>query len=66
MTRGLYSKYNITKTDGSLTDPEAYYFVLRIDNDLDALLAALGWAKAKRNDVLFEDLIDKIRELHYK
>lgn len=29
----LYQKYIITKTDGSPVDPEAKYFVLRIDTD---------------------------------
>jgi hypothetical protein len=28
---GLIQKYNITKTDGSLVDPNARYFVLRYD-----------------------------------
>lgn len=29
----LFSKYTIQKTDGTPIDPEAQYFVLRIDTD---------------------------------
>lgn len=29
---GLIHKYNVTKANGTPTDPGAYYFVLRIDN----------------------------------
>ena len=65
MSRGLYDKYTVTKTDGSTIDPEAQYFVLRIDNDFDAFMAVLRWADEKGNDKLFEDLIDKIKEKYY-
>lgn len=30
--KGLYQKYNISKSDGTPVDPEARYIVLRIDN----------------------------------
>ena len=33
---GLYGKYQIKKADGSPVDPDANYFILRIDNDPDA------------------------------
>ena len=56
MSEGLYKKYNVTKANGTPNDPRAKYFVLRIDNDLDALIAALRWARAKGNDKLFNDL----------
>lgn len=29
--KGLHSRYNVTKTDGSPCDPRAVYFVLRLD-----------------------------------
>lgn len=31
MSDGLFNKYIVTKTDGSRVDPEAEYFVLRLD-----------------------------------
>jgi len=40
----LYNKYTITKTDGSPVDPEAQYFVLRIDTDVAARYAVLHYA----------------------
>lgn len=30
---GLHQRYNVTKADGSPTDPNAVYFVLRIDTE---------------------------------
>jgi len=33
MTKGLYGKYKIEKTDGTPIDPKAQYFVLRLDTD---------------------------------
>jgi hypothetical protein len=32
---GLHRRYNVTKADGTPTDPNALYFVLRIDNKGD-------------------------------
>jgi len=37
---GLFKKYVITKADGSPVDPEAVYFVLRLDTDPHAEKAA--------------------------
>ncbi len=65
MSRGLYNKYIVTKADGSPIDPEAQYFVLRIDNDFDAFMAVLRWADEKGNNKLFEDLIDVIKDKYY-
>lgn len=54
---GLYQKYGpITKANGSPTPPEAQYFVLRIDNDSDALHAAMVYALLKDNFTLMADL----------
>ena len=55
-TEGLYGKYNIAMVDGSPVDPNSMYFILRIDNDPDALLAAMLWAISKNNWVLLNDL----------
>lgn len=40
----LYNKYIVTKTDGSPVDPDAQYFVLRIDTDPAARHAVLQYA----------------------
>lgn len=42
--RGLYGKYIIFKADGSEGDPEAKYFVLRVDTDKHARKALLAYA----------------------
>src|SRR3990172_4091387 len=56
---GLESnKYIIQKTDGTEIDPQAFYFVLRLDKDPHAREAALTYAKsvAKENIKLSLDL----------
>lgn len=40
----LFQKYNITKNDGSPIDPNAQYFVLRVDTDLVARKAVLRYS----------------------
>ena len=40
----LFNKYQIEKTDGSPVDPEAQYFVLRVDTDPAARYAVLQYA----------------------
>lgn len=62
-TRGIYRKYNISKANGKPIDPEAKYFILRIDNDYDALFAAIYWARKKENQELVDDLIELAKEL---
>lgn len=42
--KGYYRKYVISKIDGSPIDPEADYFVLRVDSDQDAREAAKHYA----------------------
>lgn len=37
----LFQKYNVTKNDGSPVDPNAQYFVLRVDTDPVARKAVL-------------------------
>ncbi len=41
--KGLYDKYVVTKKDG-VTEPTAIYFVLRLDTDTSAQLAARHYA----------------------
>lgn len=41
---GLYGKYIIQKADGSTVDPKADYFILRLDTDPYARIAALEYA----------------------
>lgn len=43
---GLYSKYIVSKADGSPVDPKAQYFVLRIDTDKAARRGALEYSDA--------------------
>ena len=54
----LHDKYVVTKVDGSPTDPDAEYFVLRIDRDPFARLATRKYAALIRsvNPDLADDL----------
>ena len=40
----LFDKYVVTKTDGSRVDPDAQYFVLRLDTDPAARYAVMQYA----------------------
>lgn len=62
---GIYEKYTITKTDGTPIDPKAQYFVLRLDTDLAARIAAVAYAAACEADhpELAADLRAKITKL---
>jgi len=57
--KGHYGKYIISKTDGSKVDPNADYFVLRLDKDPRARKAVLEYAKSIRleDPKLYEDLL---------
>jgi hypothetical protein len=44
----VYKKYHIEKEDGTACDPNAVYFVLRIDKDLAAREALKAYAMAVR------------------
>lgn len=59
MSTGVYQKYKITKADGSPVDPEATYFVLRLDTDPAARAAARRYvdAVAADNDQLAGDIL---------
>lgn len=47
MSQKLFGKYNITKADGTPTDPNAQYFVLRIDTDPAARSALKTYAHSQ-------------------
>ncbi len=58
MMEGLYDKYEVRKRDGTPTDPNAVYFVLRLDTDIVARHAMWTYAKDTRTDTkLGEDLV---------
>lgn len=59
--KGLYGKFVLEKADGTPMDEDAEYFVLRLDNDQEAVQAILGWALRSGHDKLFDDLHDKYR-----
>jgi hypothetical protein len=63
---GMYNKYTVAKSNGE-TDPNADYFVLRIDKDPIAQLAALRYAALVEEDnpTLASDLRDAILEHCY-
>lgn len=44
-TDRLYNKYVIEKRDGSPIDPKAQYFVMRLDTDICARIAARIYAE---------------------
>jgi hypothetical protein len=55
----LFSKYKIEKADGSPVDPNAMYFVLRIDTDVHARIALRAYARSIRaNDPEFANELD--------
>lgn len=56
----LYNKYIIQKSDGSPVDPNAQYFVLRIDTDVYAQIAVMAYAQSieKRDRDFAEELRD--------
>lgn len=58
---GIYQKYTVVKNDGS-TDEGADYFVLRLDKDPHARIAALKYAESivRENFKLSLDLTSKV------
>ena len=63
--KGLYAKYKVEKTDGTPTDTDAQYFVLRLDTDSHARFAMQAYARSIRsqNPVLalaIEDWVDRL------
>jgi hypothetical protein len=55
---GLYGKYIIQKADGSPVDPEADYFILRLDADPVARIAALEYA-IRTDDQKLGEMLEK-------
>lgn len=60
---GLYPKYVVRKANNEPIEPGAKYFVLRYDNDPDALYAATLWAMRKENWALVEDLRKEMKNV---
>lgn len=62
----LYKKYVVTKTSGEPINPEAQYFILRIDTDVHARIALRAYIKSIRaeNMELARDLINWLGESH--
>ena len=50
MSRGLYDKYTVIKNDRSEIDQDADYFVIRIDSDKHARVAALAYADSIKEE----------------
>ena len=48
--KGLYGKYRIEKADGSVVDPKAIYFTLRIDTDPHARAAIRAYIESCREE----------------
>ena len=61
--RGVFMKYRITKADGGRVDPEACYFVLRLDKDPAARKAMVEYAEHCGNQTLYADIYACIDEL---
>ena len=62
--QGLFDKYRVTKKEGE-TDPDAVYFVLRLDTDPAARSAAMYYASSigLKNPLLYEHLRNLITKL---
>lgn len=60
---GLFGKYRVSKADGT-TDPDAVYFVLRIDTDPAARRALTEYANCVwlSNPELADDLIALVKK----
>jgi hypothetical protein len=66
MAQKLFGKYNVTKANGEPTDPEAQYFVLRIDTDPAALVALIQYAYAQDDLIFREQLLQWAAEYYGK
>lgn len=60
---GLKDKYEVRKTNGKPVDPEAWYFLLRVDHDIHAQKAAMCYADSveSENPVLAYELRTKVK-----
>ena len=63
MAEGFKMKYVVSKADGSPIDPEACYFVLRLDTDHAARAAMWTYAGVVGNVELSEDIAVCLNEL---
>lgn len=65
MSKGLYDKYTVVKNDGTTTDVDADYFVLRLDTDPHARVAALAYANSVKdsNPNLAFDLFQRVSKI---
>ena len=61
--KGWFTKYHISKADGSPIDKDAVYMVLRLDTDKDAREAAMLYAERTPNNVFGEDIRRMVKEL---
>lgn len=63
---GWEYKYHIEKVDGSPVDPEAEYFVLRLDKDPHARVAAMAYAESVRrvNYQFADDIVSHVEQYH--
>lgn len=59
--QGLFKKYIISKADKSPVDPNADYFVLRLDKDPAAVKAVLEYARNCDNSMLAQEIIDRYK-----
>lgn len=56
----LFDKYEVRKKDGTPVDPNAMYFVLRVDTDRHARVALRAYARSIRAiDSEFADALDR-------
>jgi len=65
MTLGLYKKYRVEKTDGTPIDPNAVYFVLRLDTDCHARRAINAYIEScqEENPQLADELSDILDDI---
>lgn len=63
--KGIYGKYVISKVDGSKVDPDACYFVLRLDTDPAAQKAMGQYVRScrKENPELAEEIETALNEI---
>ena len=61
--RGVYGKYILAKADGSDIDPDACYFILRLDTDVAARAAARTYAEECGNKSLADDILACLEQL---
>lgn len=62
-SRGVFGKYILSKASGEQLDPEACYFILRLDTDEAAQLAAMEYARHCKNRELARDVAACVTEL---